>query len=248
MSALSAIQKAAKESADAVTSDALKTIQTLDTAFQTLFPFKTLGEATAQFSAGDVSVPNDVLVKALAASQEAIDQTVVSCMTMERYILLTIPKMEDGNNFGVTVQLAALKQLKDDREKLEKCIEELSKYPSARADAMEKCKLPSSSKSKTTTQSTSSSDVKGGEKEGTSTTSAKSDEEKIVATESQLAEASFRQQAVIAVDILYYSKARNAYMSAVTAFMTAADFLDKNQEKISAPKGSGGGRGYSSMY
>ena len=109
----------------------------MDGSFQTLFPFKALSEATAQFSSGDVTVPNDVLVKALAASQEAIDQTVNSCLLMERYILLTIPKMEDGNNFGVTVQLAALKQLKDDREKLEKSLDELSKYASSRADAME---------------------------------------------------------------------------------------------------------------
>ena len=62
-----------------------------------MFPFKTLGEATAQFSSGNVLVPNDVLVKALSASQEAIDQTVATTLTLERYILLTIPKMEDGN-------------------------------------------------------------------------------------------------------------------------------------------------------
>ena len=245
---LQSIQKAAKERAEALTEGAVATIEALDSAYGTLFPFKTLGEATSQFSAGDVLVPNEVLVKALAATQEAVDQTVASCLTMERYILLTIPKMEDGNNFGVTVQLAALKQLKDDRERLEKALEELSKYASTRADAMEKCKLPSSTKTKTTTQSTSSGETKGGEKEGATSSNNKSEEEKTVETAAQTSDAAFRQQAVWSVDALYYSKARNAYMTALTCFMTAADFMDKNKEKIAAPKGAGGRGGYSSMY
>jgi len=248
MSTLSAVQKAAKKQAETLTDGAAKTIEAMDAAFQALFPFKTLSAATAQFSAADAAVPHVGLVKALATSMEAIDETATSCLTMERYILLTIPKMEDGNNFGVTVQLAALKQLKDDREKLEKALEELSKYAATRADALEKCKLPSSTKSKTTTQSTSNSDTKGGEKEGATSTTSKSEEEKTVETANQSGEAAFRQQAVWAVDALYYSKARNAYMSAMTCFMTAADFLEKNKEKIGAPKGSSGGGGYSSMY
>lgn len=244
MSSLSAIQKAAKAQADSLTDGAAKTIETMDSSYATLFPFKTMTEATAQFSSGDVTVPNGVLVKALAAAQEAIDTTVTSSLTMERYILLTIPKMEDGNNFGVTVQLAALKQMKDDREKLEKSLEELSKYSATRADALEKCKLPSTSKSKTTSQSTS--ETTGGEKPGSTTS--KSEEDKTVESASQLVEATFRQQAVIAVDALYYSKCRSAFMSALTAAMVAADFMEKNKEKIAAPKGSGGRGGYSSMY
>ena len=245
---MQAIQKAAKTQAESLTAGAAKTIESLDANFQSLFPFKTLAEATAQFSSGDPATPNEVLAKALAASQEAIDSTVTSCLTMERYILLTIPKMEDGNNFGVTVQLAALKMLKDDREKLEKTLEELSKYSSSRADALEKCKLPSSSKTKTTTQSTSEGETKGGDKPGSNSSTNKSQEEKTVESASQSAETTFRQQAVWAVDALYYSKARNAFMSALTCYMTAADFMDKNQEKIAAPKGTSGGRGYSSMY
>jgi Proteasome activator pa28 beta subunit len=221
----------------------------MDASYQSLFSYKTLSEATSAFSSGDVLVPSDVLVKALAATSEALDSTVTACMTMERYILLTIPKMEDGNNFGVTVQLAALKQMKDDREKLEKLLEELSKYASSRADAMEKCKLSSVSSSKTTTSSTSNADTKGGEKAGSTSSTSTSTEEKTVESANQVAEAAFRQQAVWAVDVLYYSKARTAFMSALTCYVTAVDFLDKNQEKIAAPKGTTGGRAsYSSMY
>jgi len=221
----------------------------MEESFPTLFPFKNLTEATAGFSNGDVTVPHDILSKALTASLEAVDQTISSSLTMERYILLTIPKMEDGNNFGVTVQLAALKHMKDDREKLDKVLEDLTKYQETRANAMEKCKLPSTNKSKTTSQSTGNAKVKGGEKEGVTSSSDTKTEEKTVESANQLAEAAFRQQAVWSVDALYYSKAKGAFMSALTSFMTAVDFMEKNKEKISAPKGESGGRaGYSSMY
>ncbi|CAB9517070.1 proteasome (prosome, macropain) activator subunit [Seminavis robusta] len=248
MSTLSAIQKAAKKQADSITDGAVKTVESMDASYQSLFPFKTLSEATASFSAGDVAKPNEALAKAVSAAQEAVDSTVTACLTMERYILLTIPQMEDGGNFGVTVQLAGLKMVKDDREKLEKMLEDLSKYASSRADALEKLKLPSSSKSKTTTSTTANNETKGGEKPGATSSTGSNTEEKTVETENQLADAPFRQQAVWQVDALYYSKARNAFMSAMTCFMTAADFLDKNKGKIAAPKGSSGGRGFSSMY
>ena len=146
------------------------------------------------------------------------------------------------------IQLAALKQMKDDREKLEKSLEELSKYASSRADALEKCKLPSTNMSKTTSSTTSNSDTKGGEKAGATSSASSSTEEKAVETKNQIPEAPFRQQAVWAVDALYYSKARNAFMSALTCYVTAIDFVDKNKEKIAMPRGSSGGRGFASMY
>lgn len=248
MSALSAITAIAKKQALEATTGAVKQIETMDASSATLFPLKNFSEATAAFSSGDVAVPNDVLVKALSAAQEAVDTTVASALIMERYILLTIPKMEDGNNFGVTVQLSALKHMQDDREALTKTLEDLSKYAATRADAMEKCKLPSSSKSKTTTTSSGSGETTGGEKAGATTSKGNNSEEKTVESATQSAEAAFRQQAVWSVDALYYSKARNAFTSALTAYMTAVDFMDKNEEKIGAPKGEGGGRGFSSMY
>lgn len=244
-----AMQKAAKKQSDDVVAGAVQQIENMNGSFATLFPLKTTTEATAAFSSGDVAVPNDVLVKALSAAQEAVDAAVAASLTMERYILLTIPAMEDGNNFGVTVQLAALKHIQDDRGNLEKALEDLCKYAATRADAMEKCKLPSSTKSKTTTSSTGNNETKGGEKEGTTTTTSSNSEEKTVESATQTADAVFRQQSVWSVDTLYYTKARNAFMSALTAFAVAVDFMDKNKEKISAPKGSEGGRGgFSSMY
>jgi len=52
----------------------------------------------------------------------------------------------------------------------------------------------------------------------------------------------------VAVDVLFYSKAKTAMETALTAYTTTIDFLDKNKEKIEKPKGSAGRSGYSSMY
>lgn len=152
------------------------------------------------------------------------------------FVHMSIPKMEDGNNFGVTIQLAAIKHISDWADKLDKAVDELSKYAATRADALEKCKLPSSSTSESQTET----------KTGSETTTETKKEAKSSTSDSP--ELAWRQQAVIAVDALYYRKSKALFESALLAAATTLDFCDKNQEKLQKPKGSQGGTGYSSMY
>jgi len=215
---------------------------------KSLFTFESLSAAGTAFGTGDVSTPNEGLVKALTTTLDSLDLVIGQLMTMERFVMLTIPKMEDGNNFGVTVQLAALKHMKDERELLSKALEELSKYYSCRADAIEKCKLPTTNSTKTSVQCNSSGESKGGEKEGKTTSTETKVEEKTTQVANEVAELAFRKQAIVAVDVLFYSKAKTAMETALTAYTTTIDFLDKNKEKIEKPKGSAGRSGYSSMY
>jgi Proteasome activator pa28 beta subunit len=181
---------------------------------------------------------------------DAIDYALTTIATIEQYIHLTIPKMEDGGNFGVGIQLAAIKVLNDQSEKLDKCMEDLIKYTSARADALEKCKLPSSATTKSSTASTNESAGTDAEKGNTSSNSkGKASEEKTVESVSTAAESTLRKQSVIAVDVRYYQKAKYTFTSVISSMLVVTDFLDKNKMKIAAPKGEGGSRGYSgSMY
>lgn len=58
-----------------------------------------------------------------------------------------------------------------------------------------------------------------------------------------------RLSAVVAVDTLYYSKARNIFQACIVSLIAAIDFMDKNQTKLLQPKGSqGSSSGFSSMY
>jgi len=162
----------------AIVEKGLTTVSAMTASINSLFTFESLSAAGTAFGTGDVSTPNEGLVKALTTSLDSLDLVIAQLMTMERFVMLTIPKMEDGNNFGVTVQLAALKHMKDERELLSKALEELSKYYSCRADAIEKCKLPTTNSTKTSVQCNSSGESKGGEKEGKTTSTETKVEEK----------------------------------------------------------------------
>jgi hypothetical protein len=162
--------------------------------------------------------------------------------TLENFLNLHIPKMEDGNNFGVTVQLTALKQVTDLQEAVTKQVDALAGYASARADALEKLKFPSSSKSVSKSTSVSITDGKKEEKI-TETTDEKSDESSGgIVKDSRIA-------AVVACDTLYYSKAQRALQSVMSLYIASLDFMSKNMDKLEKPKGSGGSHsGFSSMY
>lgn len=193
---------------------------------------------------------NDKCSTAVAVTLDAIDNALQTISSIEQYVQLSIPKVEDGGNFGVSIQLAAIKVLNDQNEKLEKYMEDLLKYTSTRADALEKCKLPSSVSTKTATMATNESAGTDKEKGETATNSkSQSTEEKSIESMNNLVEGTLRKQAVIAVDVRYYQKAKYVLSAVITALLVVADFMDKNQAKIAAPKGEGSSRGYSgSMY
>lgn len=211
---------------------------------------QSVSAVTAAFSAESLLPQNDTCAGAVAATLDAADQVLTALATLEQYIQLTVPKMEDGGNFGVGVQLAALKVMADHVEKLDKNVEELAKYAATRADALEKCKLPGTTTTKSSTATTNESVGMDAEKgDTTSNSKSQSTEEKTVESVGTAAETLLRKQAVVAVDVRFYSKAKATFQAITTAFLVVADFLDKNQVKIENPRGNGGSRGYSgSMY
>lgn len=177
---------------------------------------------------------NPAVIAAISASQDVIAQAVDDMSVMEDYIMLHIPQMEDGNNFGVTVQLSALKQLQDSSEAMSKSIDELAKYYGARADVMDKLLLASETLSES----------KKEENDGTETKTTVTKE-----TKSSSGQQSFhRVQAVYAVDTQYYAACKKAFRTVKSAYVANIDFLLKNQDKIELPKGTDGGSNFSSMY
>jgi Proteasome activator pa28 beta subunit len=202
--------------------------------------------AMAASSSSAANVTNPDCADAVSAAKAATEAITTRLSAVEQYITWNIPKMEDGGNFGVTVQLAVIKHVQDLSDKLVKGAEELSKYHASRADALEKCKnLPSTSVSKTVSKSTS--EATGGKEEGKE--SKASDEDKTTTSTSGGADAAERAKAVVAVDCLYWYKAKVQLQTIITGYVSALDFLEKNSTKIAQPKGSQGSGGhFSSMY
>lgn len=226
-------------------------IENMQTTFVANFPSEPLSATRSKFidSDGKFLASNSAVETCCAVTLDVTDSTQHMLAVLEHYVRINIPKMEDGNNFGVTVQLAALKQVNDAQDKLAKAIDDVVKYASARADAIEKCKLPTESQTKTTSNSTSDSKTEGDEpknsKEAKSSTETKSTN-----TTTNFCESDMRKNAVIFVDLQYYSKLKNLYRLAMTEYISALDFLEKNSQKIDQPRGSrdGSGSAYSSMY
>jgi Proteasome activator pa28 beta subunit len=226
-------------------------VKQLQQTFAAQFPAQPISIVTGAFMADESClIKNDKCSTAITATLDAIDAALQDIATIEQYVQLSIPIVEDGGNFGVSIQLAAIKILNDQSEKLDKCIEDLMKYTSARADALEKCKLPSSTSTKTSTATSSESAGTEKEKgETASNTKSQSTEEKAIETISNAAESTLRKQSVIAVDVRYYEKAKYTFKAVMTSILVVADFMEKNKLKIAKPRDEGNSRGYSgSMY
>lgn len=230
-----------------------ETLSKLQATYEHFFPsnvtLSTVKEQYNQLVASGNVVRNDNLEQALSATLDSIDMVMNTITKLQQYIILTVPKMEDGGNFGVGIQLDALKSQNDILDKITKCVDELMKYTSSRADAIEKIKLPSSNTSKTNTNSSSESTTSGStdekEKDGNKKSQSVVNEEKAIQTVVTLSpiEVSMRLSSIVAVDITYYIKAKTSFHSVLIGYMSIVDYMDKNQLKIEKPKGEGGSRG-----
>uniref|UniRef100_A0A7R9WNP6 Proteasome activator PA28 C-terminal domain-containing protein n=1 Tax=Craspedostauros australis TaxID=1486917 RepID=A0A7R9WNP6_9STRA len=243
MSSFKKFQTAVQEEAFAVLKNGAAKIESFQAECATHFAYPTLSKATEEFASVGAAATNPKMTACVSSTLDVMDAVGKDLQLIETFLNMHIPKMEDGNNFGVTVQLALLKQISDTQEALGKNIESLSGYAASRADVLDKLSLPSSS---STTTKSSSSTTTDGKKEDKSS---ESTEEKQTAGNPSSVSHTARLGALVTVDSLYYSKAQRAALSAIASYMAVLDFLEKNQEKLKQPKGSAGSRSaYSGMY
>ena len=135
------------------------------------------------------------------------------------------------------------KELTKIQDTVSKQTDELCGYANARADALAKLSFPSSLSS--VTKSTAVTTTDGTTEEKASET--KEEKESSPSTSGPVYQA--RLNAVVAVDTLYFAKARTIFQTCIVGLIAAMDFMDKNQTKLLEPKGSqGSSSGFSSMY
>lgn len=163
----------------------------------------------------------------VAGAVNAINKTLAAVLyPLRSWIMLLVPKIADGGNFGVSVQLAVLKTISDSIEKLEKLHDELTKYRKSRGDMVEKLGVPTTTKTVTSTKGVDSTEEK---------------EETKVSEGTVLAD---QLAAVAELDNHYFALARRALISASSAEAVVISTVLKNREKIEAPVQSGGGSGH----
>lgn len=181
---------------------------------------------------------NSVLAQCLPVTRDLLATGIGHVMLLERFIALNVPAMEDGNNFGVSVQMVVAKFLKDIRESWTKKLDAVPSYYASRADGVDKLGL-----SKTTRSDTKSeTDTTGDE---TKNTGVVTKEEK---TTGSLKLDVHRCKHVVAIDVQCYADLRSTLVMLMDGYMTILDNMDKNKEKLTAPKGTSGGGSSMSMY
>ncbi|CAH0473697.1 unnamed protein product [Peronospora belbahrii] len=191
---------------------------------RTKFAQSLLAAPSAVGSNGDVHA-------LVAVVGDEVAQLMSAIQLLQVWIHLQVPKVEDGNNFGVEVQKYAYMHLKEALEKWQKTWDSLAEYSSARATAVEKVNAKVSSETSTTTTITS---TKGG-KDGDEDKSVTAKVEKQSNTGNQAVEDAIA--AVVELDIKWYFNLVRALEGVRDQYAVTEDVITKNKEKIELPRG-----------
>lgn len=196
----------------------------------------------------DLNVEADLL-KFIKTTRDQCNSIMSDILAIEKFISLNFPAIEDGNNFGVSVQLSILKMLKESRTILSTQLASIGpSYFEARANCIDKIGLKQKSVSSTSTtnqSSSTSSKSEGDEEKEEKTSSSSSTEEKETGPG---VVSSYRLYQLLAIDLKAYSDAKTALTMLVDEYLSILDNVEKNYEKLSAPKGSSGGNNHMGMF
>ncbi|OWZ14487.1 Proteasome activator subunit 1 [Phytophthora megakarya] len=174
----------------------------------------------------------------LAVVGDEVAQLMSALQLLQLWIQLQVPKVEDGNNFGVEVQKYAYVHLKEALEKWQKTWDSVADYSSARATTVEKLNAKASSETSTTTTVTSSKGGKDGDEEKSVTAKV----EKQSNTGNQAPEDAVA--AVVELDIKWYFNLARALEGVRDQYAVTEDIITKNKEKIELPRGKNDRAGF----
>lgn len=232
--------KTSKE-AEEILTNGMATVTKIEKAIAEHFPFGAgeLSKAEASFRSdletNGLDAANALLSTSIPAARDLISLGVYHIQVMERFISLNVPQMEDGNNFGVTVQMTVAKFLQETRESWAKKLDAIPAYYSSRADAVEKLGLAKTSSSQSKTES--KSDSSGGKDGDASVTETKVVKEEKVSNGSKMGV--YRSGHLLALDVQLYGELQSALLMLLDGYATVIDNMEKNKEKITSPKGTG---------
>merc|ERR1712038_1922072 len=252
MSSIKQIRDSTKAEVESLLTSAPTTISSINKIITSQFSTINTTEIQSQYATALKPNPesnNASLQSAIDAYSDTLSNTISVIQTIERFITLHIPQMEDGNNFGVTVQMTISKALKEVKESLMKKMEFIPTFYNSRADLVDKFGLSKSIISKTKTMT--KSDVKGG-KEGDESKESCTEvtEEKTTGSVLDLdSKLKNRFMALVKLDVNCYVSARIGLVECRDSLLMILDNVEKNMDKLTSPKGSGGYGGNSmGMY
>ena len=117
------IQKAkSAKDAEAILSKGLDTLSSMQKIMDAHFETCLISTIADSYESQLMSQPdalNSALLSAITVYRDTLSSFIFDVTQLERFITLHIPAIEDGNNFGVTVQLEIAKLLKETKAELQ---------------------------------------------------------------------------------------------------------------------------------
>ena len=184
------------------------------------------------------SMMNDLMMKV----GEQLSADIGLLQLVARWISLSVPVVEDGNNFGCDVQAYVLKIVQEFIKSLQGHLDAMSTYYKDRGEAIAKL-VPATSRKTTSSKSTSNSTGGKQEEAGDKTSSSESSESST--SESDVVEDTINY--VVMHDLKWYNKLKGMSVDMMDALAVVSDTTAKNMKKIEAPRGESGGSGFN-MY
>lgn len=208
-------------------------IKDLDKVFKSSFTAP-ISAKTAEFM--KIYESSDLANKPFKQLKNTVHDKLNNTLTMLQgivlYLTLLVPKIEDGGNFGVTIQMSLIKQVSEMIKSWNTISKTIQEYHVKREGHVTKLM-----KSKKT--STATVDVKeAAEKDKVG---------KTVTTTETIAEGeinSEQYETLAAIDVEMYAGLQASVLGVRNNLITLHDFYTKNEKKILKPRGSSGGSYY----
>ncbi|CAM9178235.1 unnamed protein product [Ascophyllum nodosum] len=183
---------------------------------------------------------NKDLSALLSTVRDEVTQALNILLALKRWIRVQVPTIEDGNNFGVSVQREVAGAIDELLEPMQKALDKLPGYFEKRASAWDKIATKISKETKKSNSTAKETGGKDGDLSKTSDSSTTEDKT------SQGWSAPDSSLHLIAIDVSCFVDLHHMALQARDALIISADMIGKNVKKLQKPKGTNN-RG-SSMY
>ena len=162
---------------------------------------------------------------------------ILNLRKIERFIVLHVPKVEDGNNFGVAIQMEVNKMVGEQGKTLKGLVDALPNYYKERAGAWKEVAAKTSTETTKSKSEGEDSETKDGAASKTAKSGASSSSKTTTSSSPPNADAVAH---LVALDVHWYFALCFTLESVRDAYIACGDCLEKNKQKLAMPRGEGG--------
>ncbi|DBA03689.1 TPA: hypothetical protein N0F65_004106 [Lagenidium giganteum] len=237
---MEAYQKSVAAEAEAALSALPQRLVHVQQLLQTHFGERRPSQVFEAYKAAAQLDTNAALQPLVVVVADELEHALAVLQKISLWIQLLVPKVSDGNNFGVEVQRSVFVHLKESIAAWQKAWDGLVDYHNQRATAVEKVKDKVAKEGSVTETVTNSTGGKEGDENKTvKTTVQKESTNGAVPVQDWLAY-------IVAVDVKWYFNFARTLEGLRDQYALTFDVIDKNKEKVLLPRGAE--RGGFNMY